>query len=1051
MAVTLHQATPRHPPAKAARPPAVTPGLFGIRTWKKTRLVIAVLLAGVSIGPLLYMLSLSFQSVGDILAPTPVIVPARPTVQNYVQAWTENSFSQYFLNSVIVSVATVVITVVLAALAAFAFARYRFRLREVIFYVFLASLAVPSLELVIPQYLLMDRLHLLDSLAGLVLIYVSTNLPFSIFLLRGFFEAIPKEYEESFRLDGAGTLRVLDPAARAAVDPRVGGDRPLRLQRRLGRVRDRAHPAQHAGALHLADRARTVHRRAHHGLGAVLCRLSDRHGSERRRLCHLPALVQERRGPRGHPMIRHRPLGRGHPYLVEPDQLVPPRPVAGEPYELRATSAHDLGALWVELSLGGKTWTIQASSRGEAVPEVRSDYGVTAKRVLAEGHLSDAVARLGTQRGRTSWSAPGPVLEPGQHLEYRFVAGEQHTRWFGLEACQWRADGGSLVLESDEPSLACRVVPGSTCWLANSEASYGCRFALSLEAGEHVVGFGERFNGLDQRGKLVDVAVFDQYKGQGARSYLPMPFAYVIGTETFGFHLDTGHRVRFDVGASDPDRLWVEVDLEPGEANPQLVLRLFDGPPAKILSSFVERTGGLEEPPPEWIYRLWMSGNEWDSQAKVMAEVERSEQEGIPVGVVVIEAWSDEQTFVAFNDARYEPHPDGSPHQLADFEFPPEGRWPDPKAMVDELHRRGTRVLLWQIPLVRTAGGQAEYDRRTMIERRYCVFRDDNKPYRNRGWWFPGALLPDFTNAEASAWWTAKRRYLLEEVGVDGFKTDGGEHAWGSDLVYADGTTGGESNNRYPVHYVAAYHSLMRDCGVAPVTFSRAGFTGAGAYPCHWAGDEDSTWEAFRASISAGITAGACGVTFWGWDVAGFSGKVPSAELFLRSAAMAALCPIMQYHSEYNRHRLPSRDRTPWNVAEQTGDPRVLPLFRRFVELRERLVPHLVEEGARAVAERRPLMRALFFEVDDESVWDFPEQYFLGEDLVVVPVTAGGAVEWPVYVPPGEWIDPWSDDRFSGPAVIIRPAPIEQIPVLVRSHRAAGLVECFRGVGPAVR
>ena len=55
----------------------------------------------------------------------------------------------------------------------------------------------------------MQRLHLLDSLVGLVLLYAATNLPFSIFLLRGFFEAMPKEYEESFRLDGAGTLRVL--------------------------------------------------------------------------------------------------------------------------------------------------------------------------------------------------------------------------------------------------------------------------------------------------------------------------------------------------------------------------------------------------------------------------------------------------------------------------------------------------------------------------------------------------------------------------------------------------------------------------------------------------------------------------------------------------------------------------------------------------------------------------------------------------------------------------------------------------------------------------
>jgi ABC-type glycerol-3-phosphate transport system permease component len=192
-------------------PPATTSslGLFGINRRRRTRLVISLLLALVALGPLLYMISLSFQPVGDVLSTKPVLVPSHPTVQNYVQAWTENSFAHYFLNSTAVSLATVVITVALASLAAFAFARYRFPFKETFFYVFLASLAVPALILLIPQYLLLERLHLLDSLVGLTLLYVSTNLPFTIFFLRGFFESIPKEYEESFRLEGAGTLTVL--------------------------------------------------------------------------------------------------------------------------------------------------------------------------------------------------------------------------------------------------------------------------------------------------------------------------------------------------------------------------------------------------------------------------------------------------------------------------------------------------------------------------------------------------------------------------------------------------------------------------------------------------------------------------------------------------------------------------------------------------------------------------------------------------------------------------------------------------------------------------
>jgi multiple sugar transport system permease protein len=184
-------------------------GIFGIRSWRKTRILLAVVFAAISIFPLLFMLSLSFQPPSDVFSGTPVLVPTRPTTANYSAAWSENSFGHFFGNSLYVSVGTVVLTVILASLAAFAFARFRFPFREITFYAFLASLAVPAVLLIIPQYLLMSRLHLIDSLNGLILIYVSQNLPFSIFLLRGFFEAIPRELEESFRVEGAGNLRVL--------------------------------------------------------------------------------------------------------------------------------------------------------------------------------------------------------------------------------------------------------------------------------------------------------------------------------------------------------------------------------------------------------------------------------------------------------------------------------------------------------------------------------------------------------------------------------------------------------------------------------------------------------------------------------------------------------------------------------------------------------------------------------------------------------------------------------------------------------------------------
>src|SRR5690606_16684931 len=265
------------------------------------------------------------------------------------------------------------------------------------------------------------------------------------------------------------------------------------------------------------------------------------------------------------------------------------------------------------------------------------------------------------------------------------------------------------------------------------------------------------------------------------------------------------------------------------------------------------------------------------------------------------------------------------------------------------------------------------------------------------------------------------------------------------------------------LRYAEAYTSLLESCGVAGVTFSRAGFTGAGRAPCHWAGDENSTWEAFRASITAGLTTGVSGVAFWGWDLAGFSGPLPSVELYVRAAAMAALCPIMQYHSEFDAGDVPvggdasgladptdpgerprRRDRTPWNVAERHGDDRALTLYRRFAVLRERLRPYLAEAADESVATGLPMMRATFLvAAGDDAVWDHPYQYLLGADLLVAPVGHEGAADVDVYLPAGQWVDVWTGTIVDGGRVVSRAVPWDEIAVYAPAALADRFVPLF--------
>ena len=720
-------------------------------------------------------------------------------------------------------------------------------------------------------------------------------------------------------------------------------------------------------------------------------------------------------------MIRHRAEGRGHPYDPNDEQRVPLLPLAGRQVEIRATSHPTLTRAVVELGDGGSM--------------EMSDHGLD---------------RHGRRRWVTHLIAPAA----GSMLRYRIIAadGSTRTRWHRAPVAEWATGGGWTIDQGNlgaeltlQPALTSqervdRLENASLSWLRSCEGVHRVRVAVRLQPGERLIGFGERYDRIDQRGNRLDVRVFEPYKRQweGSRTYLPIPF--FISSGGWGAWVATSRRTWFDVGATEPGRLWIEADLDP--VDPRLRLVLYSGTPQQVLAGFLDQTGPAVAPP-TWVFRPWMSGNEWNTQQRVLTEVERSQEHGIPVGVVVIEAWSDEAGFAIFRDAVYEPHPDGSPHRLADFRYPTDGAWPDPQGMIDSLHRRDIRLMLWQVPLLKRRcdlTGQAVHDREVMLRRGYTVRRSDGQAYLNQGGWFPQAVLVDFTNPEAREWWIAKRRYLVEEMGVDGFKTDGGEHPWGDNLRYADGRSGAEVNNEYPVHYQAAYHDLLARYRSDGITFSRSGFTGSARYPAFWAGDEDSTWEALRAAIVAGQQAGVSGIFFWGWDIAGFSGEIPSAELYLRSTAMACFCPIMQYHSEYNEHRSPSRDRTPWNIAARTGETRVISIYRKYARLRDRLVRYLDREAGHAVSEALPLMRPLAFDdPTDEEAWAHPLQYRLGRHLIVAPVTEPDVSRTDVYLSAGQWIDLWSGDAIQGPVIVDRETPLDSIPVFVAAEAATEL------------
>ncbi len=171
--------------------------------------------------PFWYMVITSLKPQSYIFEIPPRLWPQEVTLSNYTTALGKDLFGLYFLNSLIVAASSTALTVLVSGLLAYAFARFEFPGREALFYVFLLGMMIPPVMLIIPQFIIAKALHLLDKLPGLVVVYVTMNLSMQTFLLRGFFEGLPRDLEEAALIDGAGRWtifwRIVLPLSRPGI------------------------------------------------------------------------------------------------------------------------------------------------------------------------------------------------------------------------------------------------------------------------------------------------------------------------------------------------------------------------------------------------------------------------------------------------------------------------------------------------------------------------------------------------------------------------------------------------------------------------------------------------------------------------------------------------------------------------------------------------------------------------------------------------------------------------------------------------------------------
>jgi alpha-D-xyloside xylohydrolase len=286
----------------------------------------------------------------------------------------------------------------------------------------------------------------------------------------------------------------------------------------------------------------------------------------------------------------------------------------------------------------------------------------------------------------------------------------------------------------------------------------------------------------------------------------------------------------------------------------------------------------------------------------------------------------------------------------------------------------------------------------------------------------PSAAV-DFTNPEAVEWFKAKNRKLLE-MGVAVIKTDFAEDM-PNDAVPHDGTPAEQLHNLYPLLYQRAVFEATQDVHGYGLIWGRSGYAGSQRYPVQWGGDPGCTFDDMAASLRGALSWILSGAAFASFDMGGFFGipigtDPPSPELYVRWSQMGLLFS----HARAHGHTAP---REPWAYGEPA-----LSIFRRYAQLRYRLLPYLCA-AARRAPEAVPLARPLVYDhPSDRTTWHIDDEYLLGPDLLIAPMFEPRGRR-AIYLPAGGWYDFWTDERFDGPRWITYDAELETLPLFVRA------------------
>ncbi len=554
-----------------------------------------------------------------------------------------------------------------------------------------------------------------------------------------------------------------------------------------------------------------------------------------------------------------------------------------------------------------------------------------------------------------------------------------------------KADSSLTIYDSAGHQLAQETSRTLTPVEVNGEKTYHSeRFVNMWPTQEAFYGLGQHQAGVwNYRGEAIDISQ------DNTNISVPM----LLSSKGYGIFWNNGSRSRFN-------NRFVHAFYLSSEVSDAVDYYFIYGPDFdKIVATYRELTG----PAPlfgKWAYGFWQCKNRYDSQKELEGIAQKYRDLHIPLDNIVQDwFWWNIMGEPVFNK-----------------------NYPDPKGMIDSLHKNNVHLMISVWPYFRP--GSPVYDE--MGKQGFLIDRT-----KSGGFHPQGMGLYDAFNPEARKYYWKLMDDALFKIGADAWwldttepETEGRE----TNILVTNKTAlgnGARYTNEFPLLTTKAVYEGQRAASDQKRVFilSRSGYAGVQRNSAAvWSGDVNPNWETFRRQIPAGLNLSVSGIPYWTTDIGGFVVANPDdpayRELFIRWFEFGTFCPIFRLHGTRttNQNEL-------WSYGPDAQKTLVA-----YDKLRYRLMPYIYSLAWKTTNEGYTIMRPLVMDFrEDVRAQNIGDEYLFGPALLVAPVTEQAATSRHLYLPDAMWYDFWNGETVTGGHAIDTQSPIERLPLYARA------------------